>query len=174
MAACWILKREHSWCAQCGSVGTTPPRECRERGRGQGGSGPHLEKHEAPHVSLAPTLGSASNSQQDLGRVFLPLLGLGFPLCAIRIVRPSLPSLASRVIGRHVRVHTHRIHVRIHVRMYRAWAVGNSCSDVQLDYPDGSFEPSGDTSGVSSEGPVSEAPAACCANSIPDCTKQQG
>lgn len=140
------------------------------RGRGQGGSGPHLEKHEAPHVSLAPTLGSASNSQQDLGHVIFPLPGLGFPLCAIRIVRPSLPILAYRVIVRHVHVQTHGIHVR----MYRAWSVGDSCSDVQLDYPEGSFEPSGDASGVSSEGPVSEAPAACCANSIPDCTKEQG
>lgn len=77
------------------------------RGRGQGGSGPHLEKHEAPHVSLAPTLGSASNSQQDPGHVLFPLPGLGFPLCAIRTVRASLPIPAYRVIVRHVHVQTH-------------------------------------------------------------------
>lgn len=70
-----------------------------------------MEKHEAPHVSLAPTLGSASNSQQDLGRVLFPLPALGFPMRAIRIVRPSLPILVYRVIVRHVHVHTHRIHV---------------------------------------------------------------
>lgn len=57
---------------------------------------------------------------------------------------------------------------------YRAWSVGNSCSGVQLDYPDGSFEPSGDTVEVSSKGPIVEAPAPWRAISIPDCTNEQG